>query len=338
MAPIRVAVSGFGVAGEFFHGAFLASDPAFEIVGISTSDPDRAARAGRLGPVVTDFESLLATSPELVIVATPPKVHREQAVAALEAGCHVVVDKPFAPSVEDAEAIVAAANKARKSLTVFQNRRFDRDVTTLRRLLGEGAIGTPHTFESRFEWWKPTVDGSWKSQTTVADGGGLLLDLGPHLIDQALQLFGPVRTVRGASLRSLREGARAEDDVFIVLDHDSGVQSRLTMSSLAASMGDRFRLHGDSGAMVVRGLDEQEAALRQRGARPDNPGFRSDSRTLALFSGSDSSEVPLDEGSYADFYAEVAAAVSGEGEVPVDPEDAVEVMKVLAAVREVATG
>lgn len=337
MARIRIGISGFGVAGEFFHGAFLAADPTFEIVAISTTNPERAARAARLGPVVRDFEGLLAAEPELVVVASPPQVHREQTMAAIEAGCHVVVDKPFAPTLADAEAMVDAASRAGVLLTVFQNRRFDRDFTTLQRLLSEGAVGTPHTFESRFEWWKPRIDASWKSTTSAADGGGLLLDLGPHLIDQALQLFGPVRAVRSATLRTLRAGASAEDDVFIVLDHEHGVQSRLAMSSLAASMGDRFRLSGDGGSIVIRGLDEQEAALRGRHARPNEDGFRTDRRSLALSDGTGTSQLPLDEGSYGDFYAQVATAIRSGGALPVDPTEALEVMRVLEEIRDTAT-
>lgn len=333
---IRVGIIGFGVAGEFFHGAFLAADPNYEIVGVVTRDTERVARVRDIGArPVASLEELLELSPDLVVVASPPKVHAEHAIAALQHGCHVVVDKPFAPSVLEAESICRAAERAGRSVTVYQNRRFDRDFVTVRRLLTEGLVGEPHTFESRFEWWKPQVDESWKSATSVEEGGGLLLDLGPHLVDQAITLFGPVARVRHADLRTLRAGAVAEDDVFIELEHDRGVLSRLTMSSLAASMGDRFRLSGDDGCLVVRGLDEQEHALRSTGASPSDPGFRRDSRSVTV--GPSEQQIPLDEGSYGDFYRQLAAHLREGATPPVDIAEALEVMRVLEAVRAAAS-
>lgn len=331
---IRVGIIGFGVAGEFFHGAFLADDPGYEIVGIVTRSQERAARADSLGPVVQTVDELLALAPDLVVVASPPTVHREHALAALAAGADVVVDKPFAPNVDDARAIIEAAKSHGRLLTVFQNRRFDRDFVTLKRLAVEGVVGDVHTFESRFEWWKPEVDESWKSTTSADDGGGILLDLGPHLVDQAIELLGPVTKVRSATVRQLRDGATADDDAFIELEHASGAVSRLTMSALVGSMGQRFRLAGSRGILTIDGLDEQENSLRTGGARPSDPGFRSDSRRLQFSAGEQEDDLGLDEGSYADFYGALATAIRYGADVPLSPDDALAVLRILETVRE----
>jgi predicted dehydrogenase len=333
-------VIGFGVAGEFFHSRFLATNPNYELRGVVTTDAARAERARALAPTVEVFasaaEMLQSGQFDLVVVASPPALHVEHATAALERGAAVVVDKPFAPTVADANRIVEAAVAHDRPLVVYQNRRWDRDFRTIQRMLADGALGTPHTFESRFEWWKPELGQTWKSTTTVDAGGGVLLDLGPHLVDQAVQLLGPVRTVAHARLRILRDGAAADDDAFLELEHESGVVSRLNMGSLVGAMGPRFRLSGTKGTVVVEGLDQQERALRVDGAMPSDPGFDRDTRVAHVGAGDERATVALDPGSYQDFYDAVAAAIRGEGPVPVDPRDAVRTMEILEEARRLA--
>lgn len=337
-APIRVGIVGFGTAGEYFHGYFLAADPAYEIVGVVTGNPQRTERVRALAPgakVVPDLERLLALSPDLVVVASPPKAHQDNVIRALRAGSAVVVDKPVAPSAEAVEAMIAVSRETGSALTVYQNRRWDRDFRTLRRLLGEGKVGTPHTFESRFEWFRPDVS-NWKGQTTPEDGGGSLLDLGPHLVDQAILLLGPVRSVDYASLRILRRGGRSDDDAFVCLTHASGAVSRLSMGSFVGLEGPRLRLSGSEGTLAIDGKDQLEAALRYGGARPSDDGIDVDTRHMRFAAGGDVEELTLDRGSYAEFYAAVARSLRDGSPMPVDPADSLEVMRILEEVRRVA--
>ena len=173
-APIRTGLIGFGLAGRVFHAPFLATNPAFALTAIATSDSDRAAqaRAEHPGTEIMSTDALLeraaAGDLDLVILASPPHTHREQAVTALEAGAAVVIDKPFVPTVADAEAIIAAAESAQRPLTVFQNRRWDGDFRTVARLVESGALGTVHRFESTFERFGAPKRDQWQGQITAA--------------------------------------------------------------------------------------------------------------------------------------------------------------------------
>ena len=197
------------------------------------------------------------------MLGTPPATHYPLAKAALEAGLDVVVDKPFTVrSAEGAELMDLAARLGRV-LTVFQNRRWDGDFLTVRALLDGGVLGTVTRFESRFERWAPEVTKAWKAAATPDDGGGVLFDLGTHLLDQALQLFGPAAVIH-AELAARRPGERADDDVFVALRHDSGVTSHLSMNLLCAQQGPRYRLLGSDGGFTKHGVDPQEPYHRRR--------------------------------------------------------------------------
>ncbi|WP_193105887.1 Gfo/Idh/MocA family oxidoreductase [Brachybacterium sp. FME24] len=342
--PLRTAVLGYGVAGRYFHGAFLAVDPAYEVALISTSNPERAAQARSDHPgaiIVEDPRTVAehADDLDLVVVCTPPASHVELAQIALRAGLDVVVDKPLSPSSAEGAELIAEAESLGRRLTVFQNRRYDADFLTLQGLLEEGTLGNVHTFESRFEWWKPTGARSWKASTTVAEGGGILFDLGPHLIDQSVQMFGPV-TALTASLRSVRPDGTAPADgegtpenvAHVVLTHAVGVESRLVMSSLAALEGPRFHVSGTAGAWRSHGKDPQESALRA-GTLPGAPGFGRESEEQAgeLSTGGEVSRTAPSTGDYGQFYRELAQALRSGGPVPVDPQDSVDVLRLIEA-------
>ena len=215
----------------------------------------------------TAAEMLSTAALDLVVVAAPNREHATLAHAAIDAGVAVVVDKPFAVTSQEAESVRAAARERGVLLSVFQNRRWDGDFLTVQRLLGEGALGTVTRFESRFERWRPTPKGGWRESGDAADAGGLLFDLGAHLIDQALVLFGPVTHVY-AEVDRRRPTVQADDDVFVALTHASGVRSHLWCSAVAANRGPRMRVLGDRAAYVKYALDGQEDALRL-GGRPD---------------------------------------------------------------------
>ena len=203
------------------------------------------------------------------MIATPNSSHVPLGLAALEAGLAVVVDKPLALNAAEGGRLVDAAAERGLMLTAFQNRRWDGDFLTLRRLLDANELGRVHRFESRFERWRPELGGGWRERVPPEEGGGLLLDLGSHLVDQAVQLFGPVRGLH-AEVDARREGAVADDDVFLALEHESGVHSHLWASVLAAAPGPRFRVLGDRAAYVKDGLDAQEEHLRA-GRSPSDP-------------------------------------------------------------------
>ncbi|PPF82830.1 oxidoreductase [Rathayibacter rathayi] len=330
---IRAGLVGYGLAGSVFHGPFLAADPAFELVAVATRDAGRAAAASGAHPgarVLPDLDAVLAEEPELIVLATPPSVHREQAVRALEAGVAVVIDKPFAPSTADADAIIAASEASGAPVFVFQNRRWDADLLTLRRLLHKGVLGDVIRFESTFERWSAPKTGRWQSRIGVAEGGGILFDLGSHLVDQALLLFGPA-TVTAAETRVVHAGGASEDDAFVSLLHGTGVRSHLAMSRVARASGPRFRVLGTRGAFSVDGLDPQENALRTGDARPEDAGFGevAPEGWGVLVDDSGARRVPSERGRYAAFLEQVARSLREGAPPPVDVREAREVVAVI---------
>lgn len=336
---IRTAIIGFGLSGRVFHAPLVADSPAYSLDAIVTGDPERAARAAALHPaarVVGTADELLARAADLdlVVIGTPPSSHAELAAAALDSGLHVVVDKPFVPTAAEGEALIARARAAGRVLTVFQNRRWDGDLLTIRRLLAEGALGEVRTFESRFDWWKPAGLRSWKGSLGIAEGGGLLADLGPHLIDQALQLFGPAAQVYGETARHTgSEGAEADDDAFVSLLHASGVRSHLSMNLLAGIPAPRFRVLGSEATFVSWGLDPQEAQL-DAGMAPSDPvyGTLPEDAWGTIGTPDETRRVRPERGAYAEFYRLLAHAITAGGPVPVAPEDALAVMRIIEQV------
>ncbi|GAA1176663.1 Gfo/Idh/MocA family oxidoreductase [Ornithinimicrobium humiphilum] len=331
---VRTALVGYGSGGRYFHAPFLAADPDLSLDVIVTSDPGRAASATAEHPgarVVPDLATALAEHAgelDLVVVSTPPERHAEQVAAALEAGLHVVVDKPMTVRAEEAAALVALAEERGLVLTVFQNRRWDGDFRTLRRLVDGGALGTVRRFESRFETWKPVEAKAWK-QAGADTGAGVLYDLGVHLVDQAVQLLGPVADASAELVRH-RPGEGADDDSLVVLHHVGGAVSHLRMSTLTPLPGPRFQVVGSEGGFLSWGLDSQEAALKD-GARPDDPGFGERHDEGAAVAGVAGQERPvtLEPGRYADFYRGVVRAVLEGAPPPVDPRDAVAVVELV---------
>jgi predicted dehydrogenase len=251
----------------------------------------------------------------------------------------VVVDKPLAASVADASRLVEAASAAGRVAAVFHNRRWDGDFLTLRRLVAEGRLGSLWRLESRFERWRASVRSeSWRERADPEDAGGLLFDLGSHLIDQALLLCGPVARVF-AELEVRRPGASVDDDTFVALEHRGGARTHLWMSQTAAQAGPRFRALGSSGAYVKWGLDVQEAALRA-GARADSPGFGVEARSAwgLVGAGEELEPVETEPGRYVAFYEELERAIRTGAPPPVPLEAGVEVLRVIEAALESARG
>jgi predicted dehydrogenase len=333
-----VGLIGYGLAGAAFHAPLIAATPGLGLAAVVTSNAERArqARAEHPGVEVADSAERLwerADELDLVVVASPNRSHVPLALAALEAGLAVVVDKPLAATAADARRLVDEARSRGLLLTVFQNRRWDGDFLTLRRLLAEGALGGVHRFESRFERWRPTPKPGWRERGDPAEAGGALYDLGSHLVDQALVLFGPVRHVY-AELDRRRPGVEVDDDAYVALTHASGVRSHLWMSAVAAEHAGRFRVLGSRAAFVKGGLDVQEEALR-RGRWPGNHGWGEEppERWGRLGAGEEWVSVPTERGAWPEFYAGVAAALRDGAPPPVDPADAVAGLEVIEAAR-----
>jgi scyllo-inositol 2-dehydrogenase (NADP+) len=334
-----VALVGFGLAGSVFHAQLISATPGLELATVVTSNPERAeaARSGYPGVTVEgSADAVFERTPEpgLVVIATANDSHVELARRAIEAGLPTVVDKPLAPTAAEARALVGLAKRRDVPLTVFHNRRWDSDQLTLRRLLDEGRLGEVRRYESRFERWKPELRaGAWRDAVPAERGGGVLLDLGTHLVDQALVLFGPVGQVYGEVVNA--RGGPADDDAFIALAHDSGVLSHLRASLVTPAPGPRLRVNGTEAGFVIEALDGQEDALRA-GARPGEGGWGAEpeKRWGRLVAGERSEPVPSSDGAWPRFYAELAAALDGEGELPVDARDAVAVLEILERARE----
>jgi predicted dehydrogenase len=288
--------------------------------------------------VVPDADALWALRSDLdvVVIGSPNTTHVPLAHAAIAAGLPVVVDKPLAATSAEALALIEASREKRVLLTVFQNRRWDGDFLTLRQLIDGDRLGAVRRFESRFERWRPSAKPGWKTDASPADAGGLLYDLGSHLIDQALVLFGPVTHVY-AELDRRREGMQADDDAFVALTHESGVRSHLWMSAVAPQLGPRFRVLGSRAGFTKFGLDLQEERLAG-GADPREPGWSDDpqDRWGRLGTDEESEAVRTEPGQYAKFYALLVEALRGRGPVPVDPRDAVASLTVVEAARQSA--
>jgi scyllo-inositol 2-dehydrogenase (NADP+) len=338
-APLDVVLFGFGLAGEVFHAPLIAATPGLRLAVVVTSDADRAARVRESHPearILASAEAALRDAPELglAVVATANRAHGSLARDALEAGLPVVVDKPLAATSAEARSLVTLARERGLMLSVFHNRRLDGDLLTVRRLIEQERLGRVHRFESRFERWRPEPRPGWRESADPADAGGLLFDLGSHLIDQALVLFGPVERVY-AEVEVRRLGAGVDDDVFVALAHAAGVRSHLWMSALAAQAGPRMRVLGDRAAYVKQGLDGQEDALRA-GARPGEGrpwGVEPESSWGRVGSDDHWAPEPTLPGAWPEFYRQVVDAVRGVGPPPVDPEDAVTGLRLIEAAR-----
>ena len=327
----RVGVIGYGLAGRVFHSPLVAAEPGLDLAAIVTGDGERADAARSRYPravVVPTVDALLDQGVDLAVVASPTPTHAELASRLLEAGIPTVVDKPFAVHAADGEALIALAAARGVPFTAFQNRRWDGDFLTVQKLLAAGELGEVRRFESRFEWISSRPRPAWKSGTAGAEGGGVAYDLGAHLVDQAIRLFGPVASFYGEL--DAHRGGPNDDDAFIALEHESGIRSHLAMSSLVAQRAHRFRVLGAEGAFTKWGLDVQEAQLAG-GMSPLDAAYGVDAEEAwgRLGRDGETTPVPTERGGYRAFYAQVAAALRGEGPMPVDPAESLEAIRII---------
>jgi scyllo-inositol 2-dehydrogenase (NADP+) len=328
---IGVGLIGYGLGGAVFHAPLIQAEPGLRLHTVVTS---RAGRVRRDHPgvrvVASAAELLEDPAVELVVVAAPNAVHHRLAASALRAGRHVVVEKPFTLTTADADELIALATAADRRLSVFHNRRWDSDFLTVRRCLETGLLGGVSTLVSRYDRFRPVPKGSWKEQDVP--GSGILWDLGPHLVDQALQLFGLPATV-WADVGVQRPGVEAVDYVHLVLGYGR-LRVLLHAGMEVRDPGPRFEVHGDRGSFLSWGLDRQEQALAA-GGRPGDPGWGSEppdrhgaltTEVAGLELRGRLASVP---GAYQSFYAAMAAAIAGDGPVPVTAAEARDTIMVI---------
>ena len=344
MSELGVGIIGFGLAGRVFHAPFVSAVPGLRLEAFVERRTDEAHRAYPATRTYRSVEELLHDPKiDLIVVATPNETHYALARQALEAGKHVVVDKPFAETSAQAEELIALAKKQGKILAPFHNRRWDGDFLTLKRVLAEGQLGRLVTFESHFDRFKPIPrDHSWKESAHPANG--MLMDLGPHLVDQALALFGMPKLVT-ASVRTDREGSAIEDAFDIILTYDKLlVFCRAAM--LACQAAPRFLLHGTAGSFRKWGLDPQEPAIVAGAKVPrlgepqewlcEDEALWGELLVAPVFTAPGTlvkSKVQTDCGDYRGFYANVRDAINGKAQLVVTPEAGLNVARVLEAAR-----
>jgi scyllo-inositol 2-dehydrogenase (NADP+) len=308
---IHTGISGFGLSGKIFHAPFIETHPGFKMYAIASSK-DEAREIYPESQLVDNFQKLIDIPEiDLVVIATPHQFHMEQAVAALYAGKHVVIEKPVAMSSREAENIIGAAEKAGKMVFPYHNRRWDGDFRTVRKILREGRLGEVIEFVSHFDRYQPEIKRAfWKYDNE--NGGGTLFDLGPHMIGQAISLFGAPRAV-SCRLYFQREGSKSNDSFDISLIYPKHTVS-LKAGVLVKEPGPRFQIRGTKGTFVKYGLDPQENSLKQ-GFLPDSPGFGTEPKEFhgvqELFTetGKIKSVCPTSPGYYMGFYEDVYTAL-----------------------------
>lgn len=330
---IDVGVVGFGLGGRAFHAPIIHAVPGLRLAAIVERSGNSAREIYPDAKIVRDLEELLAIkSISLIAIATPNETHFPFAKRCLEAGRHVVVDKPFTNTLAEARELVELACKHDRLLTVYQDRRFDGDFRTVQELLAKGSLGKIVRFESAFDRCRPQIRAnSWKEKP--APGSGVFLDLGPHLVDQALQLFGPPEHVL-ADIRIEREGSLTEDAFDVTLYYKNGLRAILTASMLAPDPRPHYRIQGTRGVYLKHTLDPQEALLRaDHPATGDDWGVEpeKDWGMMTLWGDGEltHANVPTLRGDYRDFYAQVRDAIEGRASPPVTPDEALRLMYTL---------
>jgi predicted dehydrogenase len=325
---INVALLGYGFAGKTFHAPLLSRVPGLRLSHIVSSDRAKVRKDWNVTVLAKPEDAFALPEIDLIVVATPNPTHFDFARKALLSDKHVVVDKPFTNTAAEAQELIALAKSRRRLLSVFQNRRWDADFLTLRQLLAEGSLGEIAVFESRYDRYRPEPRQRWREQNVP--GGGLWFDLGPHLVDQALQLFGAPEQVY-ADLEIQRPTGQAVDYFHVILRYG---RRRVILhgGSLVAAETPRFAVHGTRGSYIKFGMDTQEDSLK-RGDVPGSAGWGADPRMGTLITSRadsfETKEVPNIPGNYLAYYKALHSAIANGAPNPVPAEDALAVIDLL---------
>ncbi|WP_017730785.1 oxidoreductase [Nafulsella turpanensis] len=338
---IQTAIVAFGLSGKAFHAPFIAANPTFRLRKVVERHREDSASIYPEVAVCRSLNAVLEDAAiELVVITTPNTFHYSMARQALEAGKHVVLEKPFTVTLEEAQGLIQLAKEQQKMLTVFHNRRWDGDFLTVKQLLDKKMIGKPVEFESNFHRFRPRIKDNWREEEEA--GSGILYDLGPHLIDQALCLFGTPKAVF-ADVRQQRPEAKTADSFELLLDYEH-LKVKLNAGTLVRIAWPRFTVNGTAGGFIKWGLDPQEAALRA-GLKPVGSDWgREEERNWGTLhthlNGLDfKGKIETFAGNYGAFYQNVYEHIRKEEPLVVKPVQALEVMKLLElATRSAAEG
>jgi predicted dehydrogenase len=328
---IDVGLIGFGFAGRTFHAPVISAVDGLRLAAILQRHGSEAEQAYPPARVVRRLDELLALdSVRLIVIATANTSHFELAKQCLEAGRHVVVDKPFTTTYAEAAELADIAQKQQRIISVYQNRRWDGDFLTVQRLLAQNKLGRVVLYESHFDRFRPHVRDVWRERPEP--GSGLLFDLGPHLIDQTMLLFATPDAIT-ADVRIEREGA-AVDDAFDLVFHYPKLRALLRAGVLVSTPTPRFAIQGAEGGYLKYGLDPQEDALK-RGETPSGEfwGYEAPERWGTLLEAQGDlfvkEQLPTAPGDYRQYYANVRDAILGKAALAVTPESALNVMRAL---------
>lgn len=335
--PVVTGVIGFGVSAQVFHCPFISSNSNFKLASVVERSGERSRDAYPWVNVLKSVQAALDDPHiELVIITTPNQTHYELAKQALIAGKHVVLEKPFTVSSAEADELITLAQRQKRILTVYQNRRWDGDFLTVKKIVESGVLGELVEYEAHFDRFRSQLrPHAWREASTA--GAGILFDLGAHLLDQAQVLFGLPQTIT-ANIRKQRPGAQTDDNFDLMLDYGS-LKVTLKAGMLVREPGPHFILHGTKGSYVKYGMDPQEAALRQGntpggtdwGAEPETAWGRLHTEMNGLlFSG----KIETAAGNYATFYDRLYEAIRAGADVPVKPEEARNTVRLIELARE----
>ncbi|MCI1185098.1 oxidoreductase [Enterobacter cloacae] len=326
---IRVGLIGYGYASKTFHAPLIAGTPGMALAAVSSSDATKVHADWPTVPVVSEPKHLFNDpNINLIVIPTPNDTHFPLAKAVLEAGKHVVVDKPFTVTLSQARELDALAKSLGRLLSVFHNRRWDSDFLTVKALLSEGTLGEITFFESHFDRFRPQVRNRWREQ--AGPGSGIWYDLAPHLLDQAVNLFGlPVSMT--VDLAQLRPGAQTTDYFHAILSYP---QRRIVLhgTMVAAAESARYIIHGTRGSYVKFGLDPQEDRLKNGERLPQEDwGYDMRDGVVTKVEGETLVEETLltSPGNYPAYYAAVRDALNGTGENPVPASQAIQIMELI---------
>ncbi|KAK5118957.1 hypothetical protein LTR62_000168 [Meristemomyces frigidus] len=342
--PFNVAIIGYGLSAKVFHIPLIQGLPSdFKICGIVQRSPKANDDAGKDLPGVKIWRSFDEANAEkdvdVVVVTTIPETHFDMCKAALQAGKHVVVEKPFVPTLKEADELLKIATRTGKLLTVYQNRRWDADFLTLQQVLREGSLGEISEFETHYDRHRPDPPpDTWKVRE--APGHGSIFDLGTHTIDQVYCLFGRPQGVTGFITTQRREKipGGAHDSHTLILQYKDGPM--VTVKAAIVSPEEkqlRYWIRGTTGSFKKFGVDVQEDQLKA-GKRPGDEGFGVDPPGLygtltKIVGGMPKAETfpTVEPKTYEEFYRLFAKALRGESEVPVKPEDAKACLSIIEA-------
>jgi scyllo-inositol 2-dehydrogenase (NADP+) len=335
---INVGLIGFGLAGRSFHAPVISRVPGLHLAAILQRTGSEGANTYPDAKIVRSLEELLAIPGiRLVVIASPNETHVPLARQCLAAGRDVVVDKPFATSYQEAAGLVEFAQKSGRLLTVYQNRRYDGDFQAIRQLVAAGTLGRIVRFETNYDRFRPNLKpNAWREKQVP--GAGILFDIGPHLIDHAMQLFGRPEAVT-ADIRIERESGLADDAFDVMFHYPNSMRAVLSSNILAATQRPRFLLFGTKGAFLKQTFDPQEMNLRRGGISKDKPWGAEPEENWGLLTLSDGTSasqrrIPSGTGDYRDYYANVRDVLLSQAQPAVTLPQALDVMRALELARE----